>query len=140
MSRRSALRKKYATRGLTNRNRRDRFDPSRHVKLQAPRLTTWRWMGLNRNSDAPRLRRSESCYYGAKNPQFTGSCVPAPPTGKIHLLSGMFKRLATSVDVTRTAAARLMLLNAFISKGSVAIRNRYFYVGIRYMVSISSYF
>jgi hypothetical protein len=50
--------------------------------------------------------------------QLSLSLVPAPPRGYIHLSSGTPSSRANCVEVRMHAAARLMLLNAFISKGS----------------------
>jgi hypothetical protein len=61
----------------------------------------------------PRLRWGESILS-----QLSLSRVPAPPRGYIHLSSGTPSSRANCVEVRMHAAATLMLLKAFISKGS----------------------
>lgn len=51
--------------------------------------------------------------------QLSESWVPAPPSGYIHLLSGIPRCLAYWTEVKIQLAARLTLLNAFINKGSI---------------------
>lgn len=105
--------------GNTSRSQRYQSRFSTNPIPATLRLVISRWRDWSGNLVVARLQLSaENFHIWARHIQSVSSLEPAPPSGYIHLLSGIPISFAYSVEVRTHDPAKLMLLNAFIKSGS----------------------